>query len=58
MERNLLILQITKRISILENEMQVTDFNSDRFTQISLEIDACREKLQDAMNSQCPIIKG
>ena len=55
MERNLLLLQILKRLAELEqyrNEEYVVS-SAD----IDLEMKALRLKYQDVMNSPCPLIK-
>lgn len=55
MERNLLLLQILKRLAELEqyrNEEYVVGTQD-----IDLEIKALRLKYQDVMNSSCPLIK-
>lgn len=58
MERTKLIQQIYKRLASLEEERATTDIRSERYAEIDVEMTHLRLKLQDAMNSVCPLVKG
>lgn len=57
MKRTEIIQQIYQRLANLEKEMEATVVDSWRWNEISVEMRALREKLQNVMNSVCPIIK-
>lgn len=57
MERTVLIQQIQERLGRLEKEMESTVVGSWRWNEIDVELRHLRAKLQDTMNSVCPIIK-
>lgn len=58
MERTKLIQQIYARLADLEQEFMQCDTCSPRWEEVQVEMNHLRLKLQDVMNSVCPIIKG
>lgn len=57
MLRNLMILQIYKRLADLEEFRTVTLDYPDTVRMIDIEMTALRLKLQDVMNSPSPLLK-
>ena len=57
MKRTEIIQQIQERLGRLEKEMETTVVDSWRYKEIGVEMTHLREKLQNVMNSVCPIIK-
>lgn len=58
MERLKLIQQIYERLARLEEQREVDRIENKDVQEIDKEMKALRIKLQDIMNSPCPIIKG
>ena len=57
MERTKMLQQIYLRLASLEEQREETRLRDETVTHIDLEMNALRLKLQDVMNSPCPIIK-
>ncbi len=57
MTRTEIIQQIYQRLANLEKEMETTVVDSWRWNEIGVEMRALREKLQNVMNSPCPLLK-
>lgn len=57
MERLKLLQQIYSRLASLEDDREVARINGKSTADIDAEMDALRLKLQDVMNSVCPVIK-
>jgi hypothetical protein len=53
-----IVQQIYTRLARLEQELACYDFNSKMWVETSTEINSLREKLQQVMNSPCPLLKG
>lgn len=57
MERLKLLQEIYARLSRLESDREVARLADHATGDIDAEMDSLRKKLQDVMNSQCPILK-
>ena len=58
MERLKMLQQIYSRLASLESDREEARLNNKATESIDSEMKALRLKLQDVMNSVCPIIKG
>lgn len=58
MERAQMLQQIYQRLATLESDREVARITNSSTDEIDVEMKALRIKLQDVMNSVCPIIKG
>lgn len=58
MERLKMCQQIYERLARLEEQREVDRLEGKDVTEIDKEMRGLRIKLQDVMNSPCPIIKG
>lgn len=56
--RTQLLQQIYSRLARLEDDREVARIENKSTVEIDTEMSALRFKLQDLMNSVCPIIKG
>jgi reverse gyrase len=57
MGRIKMVQEIYEQLSYLEDAREVARLESQDIGEISLKIDELRSKLQDIMNSKCPIIE-
>ena len=58
MERTKLLQQIYARLARLEDSREEARIRNEPTDQIDSEMKALRLKLQDVMNSVCPVIRG
>jgi len=58
MERTKLLQQIYARLARLEDSREEARIKNESTEQIDLEMKELRIKLQNTMNSVCPVIKG
>lgn len=58
MERTKLLQQIYVRLARLEDSREEARIKNESTEQIDLEMKELRIKLQNTMNSVCPVIKG